>query len=155
MAKRGRKKKAEIESTPKTEAAEPKQRGRKSQYDAETKATILKATADARKAGMTWEDALVAAKACGFKGTLPYLMKMGRDSGAVKIRRNKRGRPAGKSAAKRGPGRPAKVKVRVSGAASLGDIDKIVANMVESRVSAAIYRAVAALERTAAELRKL
>lgn len=153
MAKRGRKKKSE--STAETVPAEPKQRGRKSQYDEETKAKILKATADARKAGMTWDDALVAAKASGFKGTLPYLMKMARDSGAVKIRAKKRGRPAGKSAAKRGPGRPAKVKVSLGASASLGDIEKIVAGMVESRVSAAIHRAVATLERTAAELRKL
>ena len=64
MAKRGRKKKQQSAEPASTE---PRQRGRKSQYDAETKAAILKACADARKAGMTWGDALDASRAAGFR----------------------------------------------------------------------------------------
>src|SRR5476651_784434 len=136
MAKRGRKNKAAkakkaiepasaavIEPT----TAAPKQRGRKSPYDAETKAAILKAAADARGAGKSWADALDAAKAVGYKGSLQYLMKTARDSGAVKVKaRRKRRKTSAAPAvkvAKRGPGRPAKVAAAAN-AAGFGDIEK-------------------------------
>ena len=151
MAKRGRKSKTE---TDKADAeAEPKHRGRKSQYDAETKAAIIKATADARSAGKTWADALVAAKGAGYKGSLPYLMKTAQSSGAVKVRRRRRRKVVQPVVAKRGPGRPAK-KMGSNGM-GLGAIDRIVEQMVESRVSVAMKRAVVALEKAAAELRSL
>ena len=140
-----------IHSTP--TASEPKQRGRKSQYDPETKAAIIKATADARSAGKTWADALDAAKSAGFKGSLPYLMKTAQTSGAVKVRRMRRRKAGALTSAKGKPGRPAK-KVGLNGS-GLGAIDTIVEQMVESRVSAAMKRAVVTLEKAAAELRSL
>ena len=168
MAKRGRKKKtakaieaAEPASAVATEptTAAPKQRGRKSPYDAETKAAILKAAADARGAGKSWADALKAAQAAGYKGSLQYLMKTARDSGAVKVKtrrkRRKTSAVAAVKVAKRGPGRPAKVATVAHAGAGLGDIEKIVAAMVEVRVAAAIGQAVAALETVAEDLRKL
>ena len=151
MAKRGRKSKTETDTS--DAVAEPKQRGRKSQYDAETKAAIIKATAEARSAGKTWADALDAAKSAGYNGSLPYLMKTAQSSGAVKVRRRRRRKAGPLAIAKRGPRRPAK-KVALSGA-GLGGIDKIVEQMVESRVSAAMKRAVMTLEKAAAKLRSL
>ena len=148
------------ESTTTTEStAALKQRGRKSTYDAETKAAILKAAADERGAGKPWADALDAAKAVGYKGSLQYLMKMARDSGAVKVmaRRKRRKTPAlaAVKAAKRGPARPAKAAAVTPAGVGLGDIEKIVASMVEARVGAAIGQAIAALENVIGELGKL
>ena len=136
--------------------AAPKQRGRKSPYDAETKAAILKAAADARGAGKSWAEALDAAKAAGYKGSLQYLVKMARGSGAVKVkgrrkRQNASVAPAVKKA-KGKPGRPAKVARANNAGAGLGDIEKIVAAMVEARVGAAVNQAIAALENVIGEL---
>jgi hypothetical protein len=153
MAKRGRKSKVEAAAASVDAKPEPKHRGRKSQYDAATKAAILKATAGARGVGRTWTEALQAAKDVGYKGSLPYLMQMAQSSGAVKVRtrrRRKAGRPAG---GRRGPGRPA--SAASSNGIGLGAIDKIVENMVATRLSVAVKRAVIALERATAELRSL
>ncbi len=144
------------ETTIETTAA-PKKRGRQSPYDAEAKAAILKAAADARAAGKSWAEALDAARAAGYKGSLQYLMKTARESGVVKMktRRKRRNTSAAVSvkSAKRKPGRPAKVATVVG--TGLVDIEKIVAAMVGSRVAAAIGQAVAALETVTKELKNL
>ena len=161
MAKRGRKKKVATKDTEASAAetvtapavTESKSRGRKSQYDAETKAAIIKATADARSAGKTWAEALEAAKGAGYKGSLPYLMKTAQTSGTVKVRRRRRRKAGPLTVAKPGPGRPAKAP-GLNGT-GLGAIDRIVEQMVESRVSVAMKRAITTLEKAATELRSL
>lgn len=167
MAKRGRKKKAstskpkEEESTPVvaegTQKAEPKQRGRKSSYTEEQKIGFLDAIKNGRKADAPWSEIFDAVKTQGFKGGLPYLQKMAADAGMIKTR-GRKGRPKGsKNAPKtRGPGRPkGSMKRTTKSGASLGDIESIVAKMVEDRVSAVMTRAVEMLERTTDELRNL
>jgi hypothetical protein len=164
MAKRGRKKKvtapesekAESVATPAVEAgkAEPKHRGRKSQYSEEQKKAFVDAVKNGRKADASWAEILDAAKTQGFKGSLPYLKKMAATGGAIKSG-GRRGRPKGsKNAVKRG--RPAGSTVRVaSNGANLSDIEAIVSRMVEERVAVAMKRAVTTLERATKELQNL
>ena len=141
---------------------------RPSPYTDKQKAAILEAVKSSRKSGKKWPEVYEAAKAEGFKGGLPYLVKMSRAAGVVRGRRGRKPvRSAAPVAAKRKPGRPkgsSKVATRRPGrpkgsvstnGAGLSGIESIVKRMVEQRVNAAVSRAVAALETAARELHAL
>ena len=104
---------------------------KKRNYDAKTKAAIIKATVAARNAGKKWPEALVAAKAAGYKGgqiSLGLFVKA-----AAKAAR-KPGRPAkavAPVAKKRG--RPAKVV-----APAVPALDPVAANYLASAIDKAI-----------------
>ena len=123
---------------------------RPSPYDDKTKQAIIHAALNARAEGKKWNEAYEAAKGEGFKGGLQYLVKMIRGSGASGKRGRRRGRTPGPRASA-----PSKARARAGASAGLGSINSIVARMVESRVQAAIKKAVAALKRAAHELKKL
>jgi hypothetical protein len=126
--------------------SEGKEMARPSPYDAKTRQAIIDAAVGARSGGKKWSDAYEAAKGEGYKGGLQYLMKMIRGSGASGG--GKRGRRRGR---KPGP-RPG---ARATTGSGLGSIEAIVNRMVEARLQSSVRKAVAALERAAAELRKL
>lgn len=104
---------------------------KKRNYDAKTRAAIIKATVAARNAGKKWPEALVAAKAAGYKGgqiSLGLFVKA-----AAKAAR-KPGRPAkavAPVAKKRG--RPAKVV-----APAVPALDPVAANYLASAIDKAI-----------------
>lgn len=122
-------------------------------YDAKTKAAIIAAASDARKAGKTWAEALEDAKKAGYAGSLQGITKMMRTV-AKKAKKAKqpagkrRGRKPGPKAAvnvaakiaKRGPGRPPKA------AAGMDGIEAMVSKLVESRVKAVLDKAIAVLK---------
>ncbi|MCY3018742.1 MAG: hypothetical protein NTW87_06905 [Planctomycetota bacterium] len=119
-------KKQKPKSSPKPKA--------KRNYDAATKAAIVKAAIAARKAGKKWPEALVAAKAAGYRGGLVSLMLF------VKAAR-KQGRPAKATIAAPAPkkrGRPPKVA-----APAVPALDPVAAQYLVS----AIDKAVAELEK--------
>ena len=140
---------------------------RPSPYSEKQKSAILEAVKAGRKSGKKWPEILEAAKAEGFKGGLPYLVKFSRASGAVRGRRRKPdtsslpvatkrklGRPKGsKNAVKRGPGR-SKGRVSTNGA-GLAGIEAIVKRVVAQRLAVAVDRAVKALETAVGELKAL
>ena len=97
-------------------------------YDSVTRAAIVNAALEARKAGKKWRQALEAARAVGYRGGVIALI------GLV-------GR-AGKTAKK--PGRPAK-EVQVVG--GLEPIQAIIERLVKERVRAALDKAIVELEK--------
>lgn len=109
-------------------------------YSAKTKAAVLEAVKSARASGKTWKQAHDAAKAVGYKGGLPAIIKMSRLSGLVK--RGRRGRPK----ASRGPGRPKGVVSR-AGVNGFSSIEKMVDQLVHKRVREALDRAIKELQR--------
>jgi hypothetical protein len=148
-----------------------KQRGRQSQYSDEQKSAFIDAVKNGRKADASWSEILEATKTQGYKGSLPYLKILAAKGGALNTRRDKlrktlkslpylkkmgmytgfetepkkRGRPKGSKNA----------KSAASNGAGLGDIERIVAGMVETRVKASIGQAIKALETAARELQSL
>lgn len=137
---------------------------RRSPYTEEQKVNILEAVKSGGKAEKTWPEILIAATEVGYRGGLHYLMKMASNAGAVRRKRKsgkvakpvvvakgKRGRPReSKNSVKRGARIP-----NVAAGTGLGEIDKIVATMVEQRVAKAISRAVASVEQATNALRNL
>ena len=97
-------------------------------YDDASKAAIVNAALEARKAGKKWRQALEAAKVVGYRGGLISLI------GFV----NRPGQVARK------PGRPAK-KAQVVG--GLEPIQEIIERLVKERVRAALDRAIGELEK--------
>ena len=87
MAKRGRKKKAATkESAAETVTAPavskaPKHRGRKSQYSDDERRAFLTTVRNGRDNDVPWNEIYEAVKTDGFKGSLPYLMKMAATAG--------------------------------------------------------------------------
>ena len=108
-------------------------------YTPKTKAAILTAVKDARAAKKSWAQAHTAAKAAGYKGGLPAIIKLTRLAGGTGLRR-----------ARRGPGRPPKNAARrgrpVTKTADLGSIDAALERIVEQRVREALDRAIAVLK---------
>jgi hypothetical protein len=106
-------------------------------YSPKTRTAILDAVRQARAQKKSWKDAHTAAKAAGYKGGLPAIIKMVRmESGKGP------GRPKG---AGRRPGRPPGRSASVNG---VGSINAIVDKIVKDRVRIAIQRAIAVLEKS-------
>ena len=105
---------------------------RVSPYSDDQKAAIIKAAKQAQRKG-SWQDGLKAAKEAGYKGGLPYLMKL---AGGGK----RRGRPKASSKSK-----IARVAAPSVNGNSMADIEKIVAAEVSRRLNAAKGAAIAAL----------
>lgn len=161
MAKRGRKKKAEMAAEPEQSAvveaaAAPKKPGRQSQYSDAEKAAFLDAVKNGRKADASWNEIFDAAKAQGFKGGLAYLKQMAMKNGVLKTGKKRMGRPKG-SKNKVKPAKAVKAtKAAVKPAgATLGAIEGIVENMVAEKLSKKVSQAVAILEKVSSELRAL
>jgi len=95
-------------------------------YDEATRAAIVNAALEARKAKKRWPEALQAAKAAGYRGGVIALMGF--------VTR------AGKTARK--PGRPAGQK-----ASGLEPIQEIIERLVKERVTAALGKAIEELEK--------
>ena len=116
---------------------------KRNSYNAGTKAAIIEAVRNARKAKKSWAEACLAAKEAGYKGTLPGLEQLLRRAGLIRRRGRKPGRkPAVNVAAgivKRGPGRPPK-------AAGLDGIEAMISELIKARVKAVLDKAIAALE---------
>ena len=109
-------------------------------YSDKSKAQILDAVKTARASGKSWKEAHEAAKAVGYKGGLPAIIKLSRLSGLVKA--GKRGRPKGK----RGPGRPKGSGGKVS-SNGFSSIEKLVDQLVKKQVREALDRAIHELQR--------
>ena len=97
-------------------------------YGEATKAAIVNAALEARKAGKKWREALEAAKAAGYRGNISSLI------GLISY--------AGKTARK--PGRPAK-KAQLSG--GLGPVQEVIERLVKEQVRAALDQAIEELEK--------
>ena len=96
-------------------------------YDEATKAAIVSAALEARKAGKKWPEALREAKAAGYRGGVIALI------GLI----SRAGKPARK------PGRPPK---KAQPAGGLEPIQEIIQSLVKEQVAAALARAIVALE---------
>jgi hypothetical protein len=118
-------------------------------YDEATKASIMKAAADARAAGKTWNDAHDSAKAAGYQGSTQGIIKLLRASGKRKAKTGRKpGRPvgSGKRKMKRKGRGPAKVKhVAAPVASQSDDIAAMIEKLVKSRLNAALEKAIDAL----------
>ena len=167
MAKRGRKAiatqvaAAETETAP-VVATKPKQRGRKSQYSDDERRAFLTTVRNGSNNDVPWNEIYEAVKTNGFKGSLPYLMKMaamaggaGGKKGKIKKIPLKRGRPKGSRNLKRKEYKAGGNGKLRNSATGLQGIKAIVEAVVEERLSAAMARAVATLEKATDELRKL
>ena len=119
--------------------ASPKPKAKRRNYDAVTKAAIVKAARAARNAGKKWPDALVAAKAAGYRGGLVSLILF------VK---------AAAKAVKQ-PGRPAKTALVASAPKKRGRPPKVAAPAVPALDPVAANYLVSAIDKAIAELQKL
>jgi hypothetical protein len=166
MAKRGRKAKpaqiaaAETVTEP-AGTTKTKQRGRKSQYSDDERKAFLTSVRNGRDNDVPWNEIYEAVKINGFKGSLPYLMKMAATAGGAGSKRGKikkipvkRGRPKGSRNVKRKEYRAGDTG-KLTGVAGLQGVNAIVEAMVEERLLSAMTKAVAALERATDKLRKL
>jgi hypothetical protein len=139
------KKSAIKKSTPKAKPTPGKR------YSPAIKSKIMSAAIAARGAGKKWSEALQAAKAVGYRGSLQGIVKMIRAGNRKKIVR----KPAAVKPAvtKRGPGRPKGIGKRLGrppmktvSVNGLGSIQAAVDRIVQERVNAALSRAIAVLE---------
>ena len=168
MAKRGRKKKAATETSAAETVTAPavatgsKLRGRKSQYSDDERRAFLTTVRNGRDNDVPWNEIYEAVKTNGFKGSLPYLMKIaamaggtGSKKGKVKKIPVKRGRPKGGRNVKRNEYKTGGNGKLRNSATGLQGIKAIVEAMVEERLSAAMQRAVASLETASKALKNL
>lgn len=102
-------------------------------YDAATKAAIVKAALEARKEGKKWPEALVAAKAAGYRGGLISLMLFVKGAGKAARRPGRPAKAAPAPAKKRG--RPAKAKAPAPVVTAL---DPVAAQYLVSAIDKAI-----------------
>jgi hypothetical protein len=137
-------------------------RGRKSQYSDDERKAFLTTVRNGRDNDVPWNEIYEAVKTNGFKGSLPYLMKMaataggaGSKKGKIKKIPVKRGRPKGSRNVKRNEYKAGGNGKLRNSATGLQGVNAIVEAMVEERLSAAMAKAVSVLEKTTTELRKL
>ncbi|MCY3017671.1 MAG: hypothetical protein NTW87_01390 [Planctomycetota bacterium] len=107
-------------------------------YDAATKAAIIKAAVAARRAGKTWPQALEVAKAAGFRGKGPRLIRFVQSaSKAAK-------KPVRKAAPK---ARPAKAAAPAAPTSDLKVLEATLSGIVKQRVRGVLDAAIAVLQR--------
>ena len=122
-------------------------KGRKSQYSDKQKETFAEIAMIARQAGRSWEQTLDAVKKAGFKSSLQYLKQIVEGPSETQVKRDltkltrkRRGRPKGSK------NKPKVVGRSFNGGAGIEQIDAIVQQEIQRRVTAAIKRVVKVIE---------